>query len=376
MKGGALAAATAALLHGCAASAEPAGPAQVSAVEAQRIDRFDHSAPRLPGARPPEAGSEELDASHRTAEMGNCDSQSQLGVIYRMGRGVSQNDAQSFRWFRKAARAGDPAAQHYLGLFYLGGVGTEIDLEEATRWLRRCAELNQPERLLSLAWFTLDENGLPHAAVHTAALLRNLAEQGYAVAQYSLGIFRRDRAGETAAEDGETWLRQSAERGYAEAQFQLGLALLEGSELSADPTEAVAWFRSAAKQGDARAMRNLGVAHFMGRGIARDVAAAYRWFWLAARYGSAAAGQDVRYLEAMLAIDLLQEARDAGLAWERAQGLPVGVEASPRAPSPNQARCGEIPRRDQRALPDSRGRSDDGAAAGSGPDESDRWKFQ
>ena len=247
-------------------------------------------------------------------------------------RPSTQNDAQSFRWFREAALAGDPAAQHYLGLFYLGGVGTEIDLEGATLWLRRCAELNQPERLLSLAWFTLNENGLPHGAVHTAALLRNLAELGYRVAQYSLGIFRRDRAGETAEEDGETWLRQSAERGYAEAQFQLGLALLGGSELSADPEEAVAWFRRAAKQEDARAMRNLGVAHFTGRGVARDVATAYRWFWLAARHGSAAAGQDVRYLEALLGVGLVQEARDAGLAWERAQGLPDPMGTSPPAP--------------------------------------------
>ncbi len=166
MRCGALAAATVALLLGGTASANAAGSGEVSIEEAPGLDLFDHSAPRFPGTRPPEAGSEELQAIRGSAAAGNRDAQSHLGVMYRMGRGVPQNDARSFRWFREAALAGDPAAQHYLGLFYLGGVGTGIDLEEATLWLRRCAELNQPERLMSLAWFTLDENGLPHGAVH------------------------------------------------------------------------------------------------------------------------------------------------------------------------------------------------------------------
>jgi TPR repeat protein len=328
----ALAAAALALLVGCVATAESARHDHASAVEAPGIDHFDHSAPRLPGARPPDAGSEAADAIRRKAAAGDRDAQSHLGVMYRMGRGVPQDDARSFRWFREAALAGDPAAQHYLGLFYLSGVGTEIDLDEATRWLRGCADLNQPERLMSLAWFTLKDNGLPHGAVHTAALLRNLAEQGNAAAQYSLGIFRRDRPDDTAEEDGETWLRQSAERGYAEAQFQLGLALLEGSKLSGDPDEAVAWFRFAAEQGHPRAMRNLGVARWTGRGVAADAAIAFRWFWLAARHGSAIAVHDVRHLEGLLAVDLLDEARDAGLAWERAHGLAGRTGASPRAP--------------------------------------------
>ena len=110
MRRGALAATTVALLLGCAASANAAGSGEVSAVEAQGPDLFDSSAPRFPGTRPPGAGSEELRTIRRTAEAGNRGAQSHLGVMYRMGRGVPQSDARSFRWFREAALAGDPAS--------------------------------------------------------------------------------------------------------------------------------------------------------------------------------------------------------------------------------------------------------------------------
>ena len=323
--------ATAVLLVACATWSPPADSQEVRAADASRID-FDRGAAQLPGARMPAAGSEEAEAYLRAAEAGDRRAQSRLGVMYRTGRGIAQSDAKAFRWFREAALAGDAAAQHYLGLFYLSGVGTDIDLEEATVWLRRCAELNEPETLLSLAWFTLDENRLPHHAVHTAALLRNTAELGYAVAQYSLGVFRQDRAGEAPAEEALAWLRQSAEGGLPEAQFQLGVALLDGRGVPPQPEEALTWFSRAAERGFARAMRNLGVAYLVGRGVDRDVAVAYRWFWLAARHGSAAARQDVDHLEALLGDDVLRQARAAGLAWERAQALSGGAGAVPPSP--------------------------------------------
>ena len=71
MRRAALAATTIALLFGCAASANAAGSGELSALEAQGPDFFDSSAPRFPGTRPPEAGSEELRVIRRTAEAGN-----------------------------------------------------------------------------------------------------------------------------------------------------------------------------------------------------------------------------------------------------------------------------------------------------------------
>jgi len=54
-------------------------------------------------------------------------------------------------------------------------------------------------------------------------------------------------------------LKPLAEQGYASAQFNLGLLYLHGKGLSQDYVEAAKWFRRAAEQGDADAQNNLGV---------------------------------------------------------------------------------------------------------------------
>ena len=51
----------------------------------------------------------------RAAEQGDALAQSNLGVSYRDGRGVSQGDEAAVSWFRGAAEQEDAAAQSNLG---------------------------------------------------------------------------------------------------------------------------------------------------------------------------------------------------------------------------------------------------------------------
>ena len=55
---------------------------------------------------------------------GNADSQYFLGLTYRLGCGVPQDDEQALGWFRLAAEQGDAAAQNDLGAMYALGLGT------------------------------------------------------------------------------------------------------------------------------------------------------------------------------------------------------------------------------------------------------------
>ncbi len=52
------------------------------------------------------------------AEQGNPRAQRMLGVMYDMGRGVTQDYAQAVKWYRKAAEQGNASAQNYLGRAY------------------------------------------------------------------------------------------------------------------------------------------------------------------------------------------------------------------------------------------------------------------
>ena len=83
--------------------------------------------------------------------------------------------------------------------------------------------------------------------------------------------------------------KQLAEQGYAKAQFNLGLIYDIGKGIPQDHKAAVKWFRLAAEQGNARAQHNLGVACNIGKGVPQDYKAAVKWFRLAAEQGNALA---------------------------------------------------------------------------------------
>ena len=55
------------------------------------------------------------------------------------------------------------------------------------------------------------------------------------------------------------WWHKSAEQGYASAQYNLGLCYYYGDGVVENYTEAVKWIREAAKQGQAKAVDALKV---------------------------------------------------------------------------------------------------------------------
>ena len=53
----------------------------------------------------------------------------QLASLYRVGRGVTQDDKQAFTWMRSAAEKGHLKAQYNVGKMYLAGRGTAANTE-------------------------------------------------------------------------------------------------------------------------------------------------------------------------------------------------------------------------------------------------------
>lgn len=119
-------------------------------------------------------------------------------------------------------------------------------------------------------------------------ILRSLAAEGKAKAQYNLGVMYRNGqgVGQNYAEAVE-WYRLAAAQGDAEAQSNLGLMYGIGQGVKQKYSEAVKWYRLAAAQGDADAQFNLGVMYANGHGVAKDYGRAYMWFSLGAVSGDA-----------------------------------------------------------------------------------------
>ncbi len=55
------------------------------------------------------------------AKAGEARSQFNLGVMYRHGLGVPQNDAEAVKWHRRAAEQGNAVGQYNLGHMYTQG---------------------------------------------------------------------------------------------------------------------------------------------------------------------------------------------------------------------------------------------------------------
>jgi TPR repeat protein len=85
------------------------------------------------------------------------------------------------------------------------------------------------------------------------------------------------------------WYRRAADQGYAKAQYALGLDYYGGSGVPKDAAEAAKWFRKAAEQGYAMAQSYLGWCYAAGEGVPKDAAEGVKWYRRAAEQGFAEA---------------------------------------------------------------------------------------
>src|ERR1017187_384117 len=67
------------------------------------------------------------------AEKGDAEAQYGLGLAYARGEGVTNNEAEATKWFRKAAEQNNADAQFTLGSYYAFGEGMAKDEVEAAK---------------------------------------------------------------------------------------------------------------------------------------------------------------------------------------------------------------------------------------------------
>ena len=61
-------------------------------------------------------------------------------MMYKEGKGVTQNFERAFLWFKLAAKQGDAEAQFRLGLMYFEGQGVTQNYEKAVDLFKQAAE--------------------------------------------------------------------------------------------------------------------------------------------------------------------------------------------------------------------------------------------
>ena len=114
------------------------------------------------------------------------------------------------------------------------------------------------------------------------------------------------------------WWRKAAEQGFANAQYILGLTYAEGQGVPQDYAVAVTWYRKAAEQGFANAQYILGLMSTEGQGVPQDYAQAHMWFNLAAAQGNKQAPKNRNIVGKLMTPAQIAEAQKLAREWSAA----------------------------------------------------------
>lgn len=121
-------------------------------------------------------------------------------------------------------------------------------------------------------------------------LLKMLAEQGDATAQFRLGLcYYYGQGVEQLYAAAVKWYRKAAGQGQADAQCFLGICYEDGTGVKKSYKEAVKWYRKAAGQGQADAQNLLGRLYYAGLGVKPSYVQAVGWYRKAAEQGDVCA---------------------------------------------------------------------------------------
>ena len=231
------------------------------------------------------------DAAARLMGSINSDSaevQFDIAKMYENGWGVTKDDVEAVRWYRKAAEQGYDKAQNNLGVKCRDGRGTERDLAEALRWFRRAAEQGDAISQSNIGAMYRDGNGVKRSYPEAIRWFRMAADQGDALAQfYMAGMYFAGWGVAEDANEGVKWLRKAVNQNSVEAQYVLGLCYATGNGIVKDLSEAAKWYRKAAEQGNMAAQNELGLCYEDGKGVTQDKQEAVHWYRKAAEQGFA-----------------------------------------------------------------------------------------
>lgn len=130
-------------------------------------------------------------------------------------------------------------------------------------------------------------------------------------------------------------LRPLAEQGNASAQYNLAVMCDKGQGVPQNYADAVRLYRLAADQGHTSAQFNLGVLHFNGDGMPRDHVQAHMWYDLAVACGHPSASEHRKLTALGLTAMQIAEAQKLAREWKPqspnasvAKNLPLATNTS------------------------------------------------
>ena len=121
-----------------------------------------------------------------SATQGDAEAQLALGLAYKAGDGITQDEALALQWIGRAARQGLPEAESQIAFAFQRGEGVEKSDEQAIEWHKRAANHGVVPSMRALGQY-LTRNPIDPRPVAGVNWLREAAQAGDREAQALLG---------------------------------------------------------------------------------------------------------------------------------------------------------------------------------------------
>ena len=162
----------------------------------------------------------------KAAVQGDAEAQYNLGFLYHKGQGVPRDDVKARQWWEKAAAQGYAWAQNNLGMLYRDGLGVPQDYAKARQWFEKAAAQGDAQAQTNLGWLYAQGQGVPRINV-APVVLECCRPRACAGAGEPRGVSQRAGCPQDYMKARE-WYEQAAIQGYAIAQYELGLLYATG----------------------------------------------------------------------------------------------------------------------------------------------------
>lgn len=219
----------------------------------------------------------------------------ELGRMYQNGIGCTRSAVTAERYFKEAfhkfleieKESQDDKIQYRIGIMHRDGIGILKDLKRAEEYFQKAVVQKNLSAIYALGKLYLD-TGENEKIAKAVSLLKNAADKGNGMAQYTLGkLYLQGKGTEQSTARASKYLLLSAEQGNEYAAYQLGRLLIEEEEYR-NIEQGIRWLSFASDQNNPYAQYQLGKLYMEGLFVPLNEEKAVQYFEKASAENSAA----------------------------------------------------------------------------------------
>ena len=193
------------------------------------------------------------------AEKGDVRAALSLGMKFRDGDGVEQDDREAMRWYRVSADQGDPQGMDNVGYMYLRGKGVPQNEEVAVAFFRTASEKGNSQATYNLGECYFSGQGVEQNYSLAVETWTRAAEVGHQNAKWRLAmIYASGEFVPRNEEKSEALCRELAKKDHSNAMLLLG----EICDRRGDLEEARSWWQKASDLGNPQGKDLLEIVHW------------------------------------------------------------------------------------------------------------------